>query len=667
MDVVGYLGIDFGTTNSYFCSCDRYLTVTTIKFDQSLAGGTLPTAVLWPKEGAEPNGATRFGNYAIAAWGQMSADERKQCHFATQFKPDLAVSNAAREAAGRFLSAARRHLVETGKVRALGVEEGRPVVIGVPANWGEAQRQTVRAIAREAGYGEVTCAEEPVGALVFHLREGTVKPSDARKGTLVIDFGGGTLDVALLVRGRVVKSWGDSLLGGRLFDDIFFQWTLDENPGLLDRWQEDETLFYHQMHSCREMKERFSRAMAMREADGGLHNFSYLMQPGPGGLNIRGGAQQEFERRCREYRPSAQLRAMFEAFGLDYARLRADAPIDLFEWMRHGIAESPEGLVRASDVDLIIITGGSGNWPFFPNLVQAIFPAALMERSPDPEAAIASGLALLRPLQERYRHTTAVLKEEVEKKSDDLWIEVRDSLRSAADAIAEDITVELYDGKVVPLFQDFRRKGGKLTELRERVEREVRQFQPRVEPLVRERVTALQPLLERRIRENILGWFAEHQVGWEVREAPDTSLAPVRGFDMIPQRLADYLFLPDIAVFSLLSATVVGSLAGGAGIHFILAGPHGWLIGAVIGLLGAFGLGTILEGVPIPGYMTRTILWPSRLNHLLDKGRRDLRATLTDRISTEIANKKPAIRQHLREEMNGVIDALSFVDTLLSR
>jgi len=664
MEPLGYLGIDFGTTNSYFCACDRYLTLTTIKFDQSVSGGTLPTAVLWRAEG-EPERTVHFGVYAINEWGEMPADERRRHCFATQFKPDLAVSEAARTAARHFLGAARRHMVETGKLRAIGADEARPVVIGVPAKWGEEERRHVRDIARACGYGEVLCAEEPIGALIFHLREGSVRAVDARRGTLVIDFGGGTLDIALLVRGRVVKAWGDSLLGGRLFDDVFFQWTLDANPGLLERWEEDQTLFYHQMHSCREMKERFSKAMAMREGER-LQNFSYLMQPGPGGLNIRGGAQDEFERRCRAYVPSPQLRRMFENFGVNYARLHADGPLDLFDWIRRGIAESPDGPVRASEVDQIIITGGSGNWPFFPALVEELFPGAVMERSADPEAAIAMGLALLRPLQERYHRTTEALKAEVETKAEELWLEVRDTLGGVARSIAEEIGVELYDRKIVPLFHAFRREGGRPSDLQKRVAHEVKAFQPHVESIVRRQVEALQPILNRRVKEFILAWFAEHQVGWEVQRVPDTRLAAAGGLDRLPH-MADNLFLADLMALSVVSSVVIGSLCGGGGIALIATGPVGWLVGAILGLLGGFGLGAFLDDVPIPRHLTRMLLWESRLHRLLLEGRLNMRDTIVGRIRGEITRQRPEIQHHLRDEMRAVIDALSFVDTLLPR
>ena len=51
----------------------------------------------------------------------------------------------------------------------------------------------------------------------------------------MVDFGGGTLDVALLDQHGLRDPWGDPTLGGRLFDDLFFQWLLDQNPGKADR------------------------------------------------------------------------------------------------------------------------------------------------------------------------------------------------------------------------------------------------------------------------------------------------------------------------------------------------------------------------------------------------------------------------------------------------
>ena len=73
---------------------------------------------------------------------------------------------------------------------------------------------------------------------------------------IVVDFGGGTLDVAHVDEsGFLRKPWGEPALGGRLFDDLFFRWLIDQNPGL--ELSPNEAMFAWQ-HECRQLKENFS-------------------------------------------------------------------------------------------------------------------------------------------------------------------------------------------------------------------------------------------------------------------------------------------------------------------------------------------------------------------------------------------------------------------------
>ena len=70
----------------------------------------------------------------------------------------------------------------------------------------------------------------------------------------VVDFGGGTCDFAVMDGGRIVSAWGEPALGGRLFDDLFFQWFLDENPKMLDALRKDGREIFTLLEDCKEIK-----------------------------------------------------------------------------------------------------------------------------------------------------------------------------------------------------------------------------------------------------------------------------------------------------------------------------------------------------------------------------------------------------------------------------
>jgi molecular chaperone DnaK len=87
----------------------------------------------------------------------------------------------------------------------------------VPAHYGYAQRQAIRAAAVRAGLKVKAMVNEPTAAAMYYARK---KGNDGR--VLVFDLGGGTFDATLLaVMGGVVKvlaTGGDAFLGGQDFD-----------------------------------------------------------------------------------------------------------------------------------------------------------------------------------------------------------------------------------------------------------------------------------------------------------------------------------------------------------------------------------------------------------------------------------------------------------------
>jgi rod shape-determining protein MreB len=73
------------------------------------------------------------------------------------------------------------------------------ILICVPAGATPVERRAVYETAREAGGRKVYMVEEPVGAAI-----GAGLPIDAATGTMVVDIGGGTTDIAVLSSGGVV-------------------------------------------------------------------------------------------------------------------------------------------------------------------------------------------------------------------------------------------------------------------------------------------------------------------------------------------------------------------------------------------------------------------------------------------------------------------------------
>ncbi|XP_055332327.1 endoplasmic reticulum chaperone BiP-like [Paramacrobiotus metropolitanus] len=101
-------------------------------------------------------------------------------------------------------------------------------VVTIPANFMESQRAATIKAAKIAGFTEVTLLSEPTAAATAYSHV-----VDERCTILVFDFGGGTLDIAIMdVQGRnqyrVLTTDGDMYFGGEAFDDAIVQYFLQD-------------------------------------------------------------------------------------------------------------------------------------------------------------------------------------------------------------------------------------------------------------------------------------------------------------------------------------------------------------------------------------------------------------------------------------------------------
>lgn len=89
------------------------------------------------------------------------------------------------------------------------------VVIGVPSGTTNVETRAVYDAARSAGAREVFLVEEPMAAAI-----GVRMPVKDPKGSMIIDIGGGTTDIAVMSLGGIVKSKNMKIAGDRLNYDI---------------------------------------------------------------------------------------------------------------------------------------------------------------------------------------------------------------------------------------------------------------------------------------------------------------------------------------------------------------------------------------------------------------------------------------------------------------
>lgn len=92
---------------------------------------------------------------------------------------------------------------------------GPRVVVGVPSGITNVEIRAVRDAARNAGAGEVHIIEEPMAAAI-----GMRLPVKDPVGSMVLDIGGGTSDIAVISLGGVVRAKNLRVAGDKFNEDI---------------------------------------------------------------------------------------------------------------------------------------------------------------------------------------------------------------------------------------------------------------------------------------------------------------------------------------------------------------------------------------------------------------------------------------------------------------
>ncbi|MCL2092188.1 MAG: Hsp70 family protein [Micrococcales bacterium] len=116
-------------------------------------------------------------------------------------------------------------------VRAAGGTPPDQVVLTHPEHWGPQRQAALHEAARLAGFPDeqIIMLPEPVAAVRASIEPESLPPGSR---VAVVDIGGGTCDVAVLEATDhgliVIARKGDERLGGNDFDDLLYQWTLDQ-------------------------------------------------------------------------------------------------------------------------------------------------------------------------------------------------------------------------------------------------------------------------------------------------------------------------------------------------------------------------------------------------------------------------------------------------------
>ncbi len=243
---------------------------------------------------------------------------------------------------------------------------GQPVeqaVITVPAYFTDAQRQATKDAGTIAGLEVLRIINEPTAAALAY----GLDKSDTEQKILVVDLGGGTFDVSVLQLGNgiyeVKATSGNNHLGGDDFDNEIVRWLIKhfrvtENVDLL----RDKMALQRLREAAEKAKVELSTMMSTSI------NLPFISADASGPKHL----EIELTRSKFEEMVAPLIQSTIEPL----QRSLKDADL------------------QPQDIDRILLVGGSTRIPAFQRAIQDFFGGKELDRSVNPDEAVAMGAAV---------------------------------------------------------------------------------------------------------------------------------------------------------------------------------------------------------------------------------------------------------------------------------
>ena len=236
-------------------------------------------------------------------------------------------------------------------------------VITVPAYFTDAQRQATKDAGMIAGLEVLRIINEPTAAALAY---GLDKQNEDQH-ILVFDLGGGTFDVSILRLGKgvfeVKATAGNNHLGGDDFDNLLVRW-------LVENFQSQENI---DLSSDRMAIQRLREAAEKAKIE-----LSSLITTS---INLPFIAADETSPKHLELELT---RAKFE-----------ELTRELVEKTLGPVQQSlKDSELQPSDIDRVVLVGGSTRMPAVQQLISRFFSTSQIDRSVNPDEAVALGAAI---------------------------------------------------------------------------------------------------------------------------------------------------------------------------------------------------------------------------------------------------------------------------------
>ena len=253
-----HLAIDFGTSNSA-AAHTAPLTAAVETLPLSHRSNLVPSAVY-----VNDDGSVLYGEAALS---QGRRNPSRMVVSPKRYIGHELVQLAGKDVPLKDLMAALfRGVLEKGCAQHAG-QTPASITITHPESWSVHNVDTLLGAATSIGVPKdvLRTITEPRAAAMHYAAKQKIPPGSH---VAVFDFGGGTLDIAVLRAEptgdfRVIAAKGDNSLGGRTIDNLLYRWVIDQvekdDPDLADELHSSQVSIMHSLdESIREAKEMLS-------------------------------------------------------------------------------------------------------------------------------------------------------------------------------------------------------------------------------------------------------------------------------------------------------------------------------------------------------------------------------------------------------------------------
>lgn len=442
------IAVDFGTDNTYLAQSVNGGPAE--EFNIAVGGDSAHgmKSVIMYRTAGDNAGNNEFGQEAINAFGGASSKKKDENGYqlASRFMLNIEISEKAREDSICFLT---NLLTEANKQNLHIVPSEIDIIFSVPNGASDSYCACLRNIARKAGWGEVRLLDEAFASLCYYQDEysNNVVKNIFHDATFIINFDDGVCEFVVIKDGCIKYSWSDMLLGGRLFDDLFYQWVIDctqdsANPVTEEQLVKTGKDFYWRCNMSQKLKDRFLSAMVK---DKEIPYEEYFVDQYELELSW-----DEFVRRAQNYHPSQSFMNMTKfPDNISKTILYPDGTTDLLYGFKREFYRALDiSRIPASSISKVLLTGSCSYLPFVRDICKDVFGEDKLIRATNPFAAISMGLIKYCKIKEMAMNKIQLLQKGVQTQRKII-------AKNALDSLLTKKTIELLTQKAAEIFEKF--------------------------------------------------------------------------------------------------------------------------------------------------------------------------------------------------------------------